>query len=50
QTRGRVLTEAEYKSWCEAIDVDDATREKLKALSPESYIGLAIELTDTIIK
>jgi adenylosuccinate lyase len=50
QTRGRVLTEAEYKSWCDSIEVDDATREKLKALSPESYIGLAVELTDRVVK
>jgi len=49
QTRGRVLTESDYKAWCESIDVDDATREKLKALSPETYIGLAIELTDNLL-
>src|SRR6185369_4610946 len=50
QTRGRVLTESDYKSWCDAIDVDNATREKLNALSPESYIRLAIQLTDKIIE
>lgn len=50
QTRGRVLTEADYKAWCEEIDVDDATRRKLKALSPESYIGLAIELVDRVAR
>ncbi|HEX6033925.1 MAG TPA: hypothetical protein VFY83_05790, partial [Anaerolineales bacterium] len=50
QTRGRVLTEADYKAWCEEIDVDDATRRKLKALSPESYIGLAIELVDRVVR
>jgi len=50
QTRGRVFTESDYKAWCDSIDVDNATREKLKALSPESYIGLAIQLTDKIIK
>ena len=49
QTRGRVLTESDYKTWCDSIDVDDATHEKLKALSPESYIGLAVELTDSLI-
>jgi adenylosuccinate lyase len=49
QTRGRVLTEAEYKSWVAAIDVDDETRKKLKNLSPESYIGLAIQLTDRVV-
>jgi adenylosuccinate lyase len=50
QTRGRVLTEADYKSWCESIDVDDETREKLKKLSPAIFIGLAIELTNRIAK
>jgi len=49
QTRGRVLNETDYKAWCNSIDVDAATREKLKALSPESYIGLAVELTDNLI-
>jgi adenylosuccinate lyase len=46
QTRGRVLDEVDYRSWCEAIDVDDATRERLMSLSPESYLGLAIRLTE----
>ncbi len=46
QTRGRVLREADYRSWCEAIDVDAATRERLKSLSPETYLGLAIRLTE----
>ncbi|MEY2817071.1 MAG: hypothetical protein RL275_534 [Chloroflexota bacterium] len=50
QTRGRVLTESDYKAWCNSIDVDEPTREKLKALSPESYIGLAIQLTESIIE
>lgn len=49
QTRGRVLTEADYEAWCRWIDVADATREKLKSLSPETYIGLAIKLTDKLI-
>ncbi|HMZ44477.1 MAG TPA: adenylosuccinate lyase, partial [Anaerolineales bacterium] len=49
QTRGRVLTESDYKNWCNSIDVDEVTREKLKALSPESYIGLAVNLTDLIV-
>jgi len=50
QTRGRVLTEVDYKAWCDVIDVDDATREKLKALSPETYLGLALELTELVTK
>ena len=49
QTRGRVLTEADYKAWCDSIDVDDVTRHQLQHLSPETYIGLAIELTDRVV-
>jgi adenylosuccinate lyase len=50
QTRGRVLTEADYKSWVEAVDVDEETRVRLQSLSPESYIGLAIQLTDDVVE
>jgi adenylosuccinate lyase len=46
QTRGRVLREADYRSWCDAVDVDEATRERLKSLSPQTYLGLAIQLTE----
>jgi len=49
QTRGRVLAEADYRSWCEALDVDQETRKRLLSLSPESYIGLAIQLADLIL-
>ena len=49
QTRGRVLTETEYKAWCDSIDVDTVTRQKLQSLSPETYIGLAIKLTDKLV-
>jgi len=49
QTRGRILTETDYRAWCDSIEVDDATREKLKSLSPETYIGLAIKLTDKLV-
>jgi adenylosuccinate lyase len=48
QTRGRVLTESDYKSWVEALNVDESTREKLRLLSPSMYLGLAVELTDRI--
>ena len=49
QTRGRVVTESDYRLWCEAVDVDEETRKRLLSLSPESYIGLAIQLTDSVI-
>lgn len=50
QTRGRVLTESDFKAWCDAINVDNVTREKLKTLSPEMYLGLAVELTERVVK
>ena len=49
-TRGRVLTQADFKSWVEAIDVDEETRARLQSLSPESYIGLAVQITDQVIR
>lgn len=49
QTRGRVLTEADYKLWVESLSVDESTRAKLSSLSPFTYLGLAIELTDRIV-
>ncbi len=50
QTRGRVLTESDFKSWVEAVDVDEETRARLKSLSPEKYIGVAIQITDDITR
>jgi adenylosuccinate lyase len=49
QTRGRVLTEADYRSWLEAIDVSEEVRVRLESLSPKSYIGLAAQLVDHVI-
>ncbi len=46
QTRGRVLNEADYRSWCDTIQVDEEIRARLRSLSPESYIGLAVQLTE----
>jgi adenylosuccinate lyase len=50
KTRGQVLTESDYNAWRDSLSIDDATRQKLSALTPESYIGLAIELTDKLIR
>jgi adenylosuccinate lyase len=50
QTRGRVLNESRYRGWVESLDVDPETRERLLGLSPQSYIGLAIQLVDEIIR
>jgi adenylosuccinate lyase len=50
QTRGRVLTEADYRSWLEGLDVTDKTRAKLQALDPEQYVGLAVQICDQVIQ
>jgi len=48
QTRGKTLTQADYTSWVETLKVDESTRAKLAALTPSSYIGVAVKLTDRI--
>ena len=50
QTRGQILNEHNYRRWVESLNVDEETRARLLALSPESYIGLAIQLTDEVIR
>ena len=49
QTRGHVLMEADFRSWAGSIDVDDLTRRRLLELAPETYIGLAVQLTDRML-
>lgn len=49
QTRGRVMDGDSYRRWVEALDVDEETRGRLMSLSPESYIGLAVQLVDNVI-
>jgi adenylosuccinate lyase len=50
QTRGRVLTETDYRSWLEMLDVNEETRAKLRSLDPEHYVGLAIQICDQVIQ
>ena len=50
RTRGRVLTEADYRSWLEALEVNDETRAKLRALAPEGYVGVAVQICDQVIQ
>lgn len=49
QTRGRVLDESMYRHWAESLDVDSDTRACLLELSPESYIGLAVQIVDRVL-
>ena len=50
QTRGRVLDENSYRRWVESLDVDEETRARLLALSPDTYIGLAVKIVDTLVE
>lgn len=47
--RGSQMDENQYQAWVEALDVEKNVKEKLKSLSPETYLGLAIKLTDEVI-
>ncbi|HAV76751.1 MAG TPA: adenylosuccinate lyase [Anaerolineae bacterium] len=49
QMKGVQLDSNSYRLWVEALDVDEMTREKLMSLSPEKYIGVAIQITDNVI-
>jgi adenylosuccinate lyase len=49
QTRGRVLDENSYRLWVESLEIDEETRARLLGLSPETYIGLAVQLVDSVI-
>ena len=50
QTRGQILDESSYRRWVETLDVDEETRARLQSLSPESYIGLAVQLADQVLR
>lgn len=50
QIRGRVLDEEGYRLWVESLEVSEETRTRLLGLSPESYIGLAVQLVDEIVR
>ncbi len=49
QTRGRVMDRGSYQRWVEALDVDEVTRAKLMSLSPETYLGVAVQIVDNVI-
>ena len=50
QTRGRILDEKSYRLWVESLSISEETRTSLLGLSPESYIGLAVQLVDEIVR
>ena len=49
QMQGRVVDESSYRRWVESLDVDEETQARLLELTPESYLGLAVQLVDEVI-
>jgi adenylosuccinate lyase len=49
QTRGRQMDSTSYRVWVEALDVDEETRGRLMSLSPESYLGVAVQIVDMVV-
>jgi adenylosuccinate lyase len=49
-TRGKEITRESYQEWVEELDVDETVKSKLQSLSPPTYIGLAEEIVERIIK
>lgn len=49
QTRGRQMDGVSYRRWVEALDVDEETRGGLMSLSPETYLGVAVQIVDNVI-
>ena len=45
-TRGRVLTLSALREFIAELDADGLTKQKLLALEPETYLGLAAELAE----
>lgn len=45
-TRGRSLTLESLRKFIAGLDTDDLTKQKLTALTPENYLGLAAELAE----
>lgn len=49
-TRGEHITKAEWLEWIDKLPINQEQKEQLSGFSPETYIGLARELTDRAIK
>jgi adenylosuccinate lyase len=47
-TRGKPLTRADYEKWVSSLNSDKTLQDKLLALSPTAYTGLAEQLTRKI--
>ena len=49
-TRGRTLTLDNLRAFVDTLDVSDAVKAELRALTPEGYVGRAADLARTITR
>jgi len=49
-SRGVIMTQKDYQKMISKLPIDNATKNQLLKLRPESYVGLAEELVDLAIK
>jgi adenylosuccinate lyase len=47
-TRGKTLSREAYLAWVDALKVDESVKVRLRALSPQTYLGLAETLIETL--
>ena len=45
-TRGQRVGQEQLVAFVDGLDISDAAKDRLKALTPGTYVGLAPELTD----
>lgn len=49
-TRGKKITLTDLKNFIKKLELDDATKERLSELTPQSYIGEAVQLVNHYIQ
>ena len=45
-TRGKTVTESDFRAWIETLTVDESVKARLRALSPLTYVGLAEQIVE----
>jgi adenylosuccinate lyase len=48
-TRGRSITQEEFRAWIETLSAGETIKARLRALSPLSYIGLAEKIVEKVL-
>jgi adenylosuccinate lyase len=48
-SKGKQIGKGDWQAWIDSLDIQDLVKIQLKNLTPESYIGKAVELTELAI-